>query len=204
MYTGDFAPGNNVSIGGLADTQAGTLSPSWSSSSIAWNSTTVPAGVPAAQRSMPVGSAHTHHRSPGIPTTFPWQSNSLTVNGVPQNVARGLRNLGALSPGLYPSQIWNVNNAARNLVEIIANEARNDNGDYRIRIYTIGMGAQIRQNLGTRPELSEDFLKRVANDRSSPDFNPAQLEGKYFYAPTAADVAPAFEGIQNQILRLTK
>ena len=115
-----------------------------------------------------------------------------------------MRNLGALSPGLYPSQVWNVNNAARNLVEIIANEARSDNGDYRIRIYTIGMGAQIRQNLGTRPELSEDFLKRVANDRTSPDFNSTQLEGKYFYAPTAADVAPAFEGIQNQILRLTK
>ncbi len=40
-----------------------------------------------------------------------------------------------------PTQIFNINNAARNLVEIIANEARNDaSGDYRIRIYTIGMG----------------------------------------------------------------
>ena len=84
MYTGDFAPGANVSIGGLADTQSGTLSPSWSSSSIAWNSTSVPAGVPAAQRSMPNQSAHTHHRSTGIPTSFPWQSNTLTVNGVPR------------------------------------------------------------------------------------------------------------------------
>ena len=42
------------------------------------------------------------------------------------------------------------------------------------------------------------------NWSSSPDFNSAQLEGKYFYAPTAADVGPAFEGIQNQILRLSK
>jgi hypothetical protein len=52
--------------------------------------------------------------------------------------------------------------------------------------------------------MPEDILKRVSNDPSSPDFNSAQLEGKYFYAPTAADVGPAFQGIQNQILRLSK
>ena len=106
--------------------------------------------------------------------------------------------------GKFPSQIWNLNNAARNLVEIIANEARNDNGDYRIRIYTIGMGALVKMQLGTRLESSESLLKRISNDATSMDFNSAQLEGKYFYAQTAADVAPAFEGIQNQILRLTK
>jgi hypothetical protein len=39
---------------------------------------------------------------------------------------------------------------------------------------------------------------------TSPDFNPNQLEGKYFYAQTAADVSAAFQGIQNQILRLSK
>jgi hypothetical protein len=54
------------------------------------------------------------------------------------------------------------------------------------------------------PEKPEDILKRISNDRTSPDFNNAQLEGKYYFAPTAADVAPAFQGIQNQILRLSK
>ena len=44
----------------------------------------------------------------------------------------------------------------------------------------------------------------MANDKASLDFNPAQLEGKYFFAQTAADVAPAFQSIQNQILRLSK
>jgi hypothetical protein len=50
----------------------------------------------------------------------------------------------------------------------------------------------------------------MANDRlladgsASPDFNPAQLEGKYYYAQTAADVGPAFQALQNQILRLSK
>lgn len=54
------------------------------------------------------------------------------------------------------------------------------------------------------PERLEDILKRVANDKSSPDYNQAQLAGRYFYAPTAGDVAPAFEGIQSEILRLSK
>ena len=58
--------------------------------------------------------------------------------------------------------------------------------------------------LGTIPETPASILKRMANDRSSPDHNPAQLEGKYFYAQTAADVLAAFQGIQNQILRLSK
>ena len=33
------------------------------------------------------------------------------------------------------------------------------------------------------PEKPEDILKRIANDKTSPDFNSAQLEGKYFFAP---------------------
>jgi Flp pilus assembly protein TadG len=200
---------NNPQLAGLYDTDTGVASPSFGVAINPWNSTFVPpalpaaGGIPAAARFLPVGnvSAHTHHRSPGIPTSFPLQTNTLMVDGVPQDATRGLRDLTA---GRYPSEIWNVNNAARNLVEIIANAARNDNGDYRIRIYSIGMGQMVRLALGTRPETPESILKRISNDKTSPDYNPAQLEGKYFYAETAADVAPAFEGIQNQILRLTK
>jgi hypothetical protein len=47
-------------------------------------------------------------------------------------------------------------------------------------------------------------LKRVANDVTSPDFNNTQLEGKYYYAATAADVAPVFQQLQNQIVRRSK
>ena len=98
----------------------------------------------------------------------------------------------------------NTTNAARNLLEIIASQARSDSGDCPIRIYTIGMGYLLRDNLGTMPETPESILKRISNDATSPDFNAAQLEGKYFYAPTAADVGPAFQGIQNEIIRLSK
>jgi Flp pilus assembly protein TadG len=187
-------------ITGLYDTQSGSQGPNFDIA-IPWNSHSVPMAIPAAEQWLPAMSAHTHHRSPGIPTAFPLQTNLLNVDGVPQNVARPLRDIMA---GKYPSQVWNINNAARNLVEYVANAARNDNGDYPIRIYTIGMGQLVRLALGTRPETSESMLKRIANDNSSLDFNQAQLEGKYYYAQTAADVAPAFQGIQNQILRLSK
>ena len=52
--------------------------------------------------------------------------------------------------------------------------------------------------LGTMPEMLEDILKRVTNDKTSPDYNSNQLQGAYYYAPTAADVAPAYESIQER------
>jgi Flp pilus assembly protein TadG len=192
---------NNPQITGFYDTETGATSSGFGIAFPYTDRSIPPMALPVAARWLPTMSAHTHHRSPGIPTAFPLQTTALMVDGVPQNVARGLRDLTA---GRYPSQVFNINNAARNLVEIIADAARTDNGDYRIRIYTIGMGQMVRLQLGTRPETPESILKRIANDRTSPDFNPDQLEGKYFYAQTADDVAPAFEGIQNQILRLTK
>jgi Flp pilus assembly protein TadG len=186
-------------IDGLYDTQTGNASPSYTLT-IPWNSTTT---VPQAPY-LPVSTWHSHHRSSGIPTSFPLQSASLTVNGAAQNAVRGLRHFNAAA-GKYPAEVFNINNAARNVLEIIGDAARNDaGGDYKVHIYTIGMSYLIRDLLGTMPEMPEDILKRVSNDKSSPDFNSAQLEGKYFYAPTAADVGPAFEGIQNQILRLSK
>ena len=120
-----------------------------------------------------------------------------------QNTVRGLRHKNG-GTGRYPAEIFNINNAARNILEIMADQARNDNGDYKIRIYTIGMGELVQYMLGTMPEKPEDILKRMANDRRSPDFNGNQLEGKYYYAKTESDVAPAFAALQEQIVRLTK
>ena len=136
-------------------------------------------------------------------TNFPLQSASLRVNGVAQSSTRGLRNKN-LANSRYPADVFNINNSARNLVEIIANEARSDGGDYRIRIYTLGMGELVRYNLGTRPETSESILKRMANDPSSPDYNKDQLAGAYYFARTKDDIGPAFQALQNQIIRLSK
>ncbi len=187
-------------INGLYDTQTAVGTPSHPAfTPTRWDSIEPYAPVPY----LALASMHTHHRSSGIPTTFPLQTGGLTVNGAAQSARRPLRNM---NPGTfrYPSEVWNINNASRNLVEIIANAARADAGDYRIRIYTLGMGELVRYMLGTMPEMSEDILKRMANDPDSPDKNSAQLLGKYFFAETPDDVGPAFQGIQNQIIRLTK
>jgi hypothetical protein len=66
------------------------------------------------------------------------------------------------------------------------------------------MGQLVTLHLGTRLETPESILKRISNDATSPDFNSTQLEGKYYYAQTAADVGPAFQALQSQIVRLSK
>jgi Flp pilus assembly protein TadG len=192
---------DNPMISGMYNTQTGAANPAVSQA-FPWNSTSTLTSPPYVQY-LPTGTWQQHKRSAGIPTTFPLQTNLLNVNGVPQQNIRGLRNFNT-AVGKYPADVHNINNAARNVLEIIASSARNDDGDYKIRIYTIGMGYLVRDLLGTIPEMPEDILKRISNDRSSPDYNPGELEGKYFFAETAADVGSAFQGIQNQILRLSK
>jgi hypothetical protein len=194
---------NSPHITGMYDTQTGANTVGIDTT-VPWDSTNTPFTANNAwPKYLPLASAHTHHRSVGIPTSFPLQTAALNVDGMSQSATRGLRDFDAAA-ARYPAEVHNINNAARNLVEIVANAARSDVGDYGIRIYTIGMGQLVPLALGTRPETSESMLRRMANDRTSPDFNSAQLEGKYYYAQTAADVGPAFSALQNQILRLSK
>src|SRR5476649_13766 len=75
---------------GLFDTQSGSQTPSFDVNG-AWNCHCLPGGIPASAQWLPAASAHTHHRSSGIPTTFPLQSNVLTVDGALQNAARPFR-----------------------------------------------------------------------------------------------------------------
>ncbi|NOT26362.1 MAG: VWA domain-containing protein [Acidobacteria bacterium] len=200
LHTGDFGPSTtNTNLQGLHDTETGTQSPSHTIS-VSWRGRTTISQIPF----MPEAASFTHHRSDGIPSSFGFQSGSLTVDGVAQSSARGLRDYNTVK-GRYPAQAFNVNNAARNLVEIVANAARSDDdGDYPIRVYTIGMGPLMVQDLGTRGETSESILMRVANDIRSMDFNAGQLEGRFYLARSADDVAPAFQTLQSQIIRLTR
>jgi hypothetical protein len=193
---------NTPLIVGLFDPQSGIQNPSYSLAVDGIHGQESTSTIPQVPL-LPLMTSHQHHRSPGIPTAFQLQTAALTVNGAAQNSVRGLRNI--TGGGQYPAELWNINNAARNVLEIIADKARSDStGDYPIRIYTIGMSFLVRYMLGTMPELPEDILKRVANDATSPDFNAVELQGNYYFAQTSADVGPAFQNIQNQIIRLTK
>ena len=203
LSTADFpndGPGstNTPVFRSLYDTDTGVQSPSFSQTVSPWNSTFTHASVPY----LPPLSYHANSRSAGIPTAFPLQTPLLTVGGAPQDTIRGLRNFDGTG---FPADVWNTNNAARNLVEIIGDAARSDlSGDYRIRVFAIGMGDLLRYFIGTMPEQPEQILLRVANDIDSVDYNPTQIEGKYYFAASAADVGPAFQELQSQIIRLTK
>jgi Flp pilus assembly protein TadG len=99
----------------------------------------------------------------------------------------------------------NMNKAARNLVENIADAARSQG----IAFYAIGYGTMLDQ-----PDISSDcsmysekgstIMKRVANTKDSDTYNPQQPTGVYCFAQSTNDVGPCFDTIANAMMRLTK
>ena len=142
---------------------------------------------------IPQGSA-----SSGIPTSFPLFDP--TVNPL----ARALTEED--SDGDFPNHPQNANNAARNLLEIIANEVRADtSGKYPIRIYTLGLGDILNENMGSIGETGASILRRVANQQAdNPFYDSTQLEGKYYYAGDTDQLNAAFREVASQITRLSQ
>lgn len=103
----------------------------------------------------------------------------------------------------------NVNRAARNMLENIANSARSGTGTDAVTVYTIGLGERLNSNeinfCGYNvDEYGANIMKRVANTNDSDTYNPSQPTGLYVYAENASQLDAAFQTIANQILRLTK
>lgn len=130
-------------------------------------------------------------------------------NGVPLASFNGQR--GALQQGggvagyPYQNTRCNVNKAARNMVENIANSARGSD----IRIYSIGLGDALN-NLEVTfcgYNLAQDqgsmILKRAANAADSDTHNPNQPVGLYCHAADATQLNRCFSAIASEILRLT-
>ena len=144
---------------------------------------------------LPRQSNHPQHSSAGIPSAFDLYDPTLP----------GQRPL--IDPGGkgYKNHVQNANSAARNLLESIAHAAKSDtSGAYRIRIYTLGLGDILNENMGSSAETGSSILQRVANDPASPDFNPNQPAGKYYFAGDPTQLNAAFEAVRNQILRLSQ
>jgi Flp pilus assembly protein TadG len=103
----------------------------------------------------------------------------------------------------------NVNRAARNMVENVANTAR----EQEIRVYTIGLGDALqtyeidytdgRCGYTLARERGEVILKRLANAGDSDTHNPSQPQGLYCWAQRAQDLDRCFSTIASEILRLT-
>lgn len=100
----------------------------------------------------------------------------------------------------------NVNMAARNMVENIANSARSQG----IKIYTVGLGARVNSleitfcSYGASVEQGSNILKRLANTVDADTYSAAQSSGLYVWAADASGLNDAFLTIARAMVRLTK
>jgi Flp pilus assembly protein TadG len=99
----------------------------------------------------------------------------------------------------------NVNKAARNMTENVANTARTQ----VVKIHSIALGSAVNTleiNFCSYPasEVGSSLLKRLSNTTDSDAYNPAQTTGLYVWAENAADLDAAFTSIASEILRLSR
>jgi Flp pilus assembly protein TadG len=114
----------------------------------------------------------------------------------------------ALTGSPFDNTRCNVNKAARNMLENIANTARGDGGANDVVIYTIGLGSDLTSlevdfcGYGTS-EYGQNILKRVANTTDVDTYNAAQQAGLYCHADVASELLQCFSTIASEILRLS-
>ncbi len=99
----------------------------------------------------------------------------------------------------------NVNKAARNMAENVANTARSQ----FVKIHSIALGAavntlEITFCSYTSSELGSNLMKRLSNTPDSDAFNALQPTGLYVWAENAVDLDNAFTSIASEILRLSR
>ena len=147
---------------------------------------------------LPTASYHgsTPAQSVGMPTSFPLYTSNLPGQRVLLT--------GGPAANPYPSHARNVGNAARNLAERIAHEVRTDPSGRRIHIYALGLGAGLNASDGVPAETGSSILRRIANDPSSPDFDPGQPEGRYYFAGDTTQLNDAFQQLRDQLIRITQ
>jgi hypothetical protein len=69
---------------------------------------------------------------------------------------------------------------------------------YNIVIFSLGLG-------GTTSEpLDYDFLRRIANDPQSSNYDSTRPAGHFYYAADISQLGAAYQAIASQILRLSK
>lgn len=138
--------------------------------------------------------------------TLPTDSgSSLPVTGVGPIPLASYNNKRTLTGAPYTNTRCNVNKAARNMVENVANTARSQT----IKIYSIALGAAVNTpeitfcSYGTN-EYGSSILSRLANTVGTDTYNAAQPSGLYVWAANASDLDTAFSTIASEILRLSQ
>jgi Flp pilus assembly protein TadG len=119
----------------------------------------------------------------------------------PSNAFRVVTN--ELSTGTPSTNVdRNIDRAARNLAEAMAAKAR-DEGIY---VFTLGMGASLKNTATYDNETNESVLKCMANVADGPSrcYDANKPVGMYCYAATDADLTPCFSRLASAILRISK
>jgi Flp pilus assembly protein TadG len=129
----------------------------------------------------------------------------FSVTGVGDVSLASFNNRRILTGSPYTNTRCNVNKAARNMVENVANTARSQ----AVKIHSIALGAAVNSleiNFCAYPasEVGSSLLKRLSNTSDSDAYNPAQPTGMYVWAENAADLDSAFTSIASEILRLSR
>ena len=102
---------------------------------------------------------------------------------------------------IRPDTPRNIGRASNNAADSAADKMRRDTS-LKIVVYAIGLGDP------SDPEsLDQDFLRRVANDPTSPVYNDdagTETTGLYAYAPDKTQLSLAFSRVASEILRITR
>ena len=129
----------------------------------------------------------------------------LSITNVGNIPLAGYNNRRTLSGSPYTNTQCNANKAARNMLENVANTAR----DQAIKVYAIGLGARVNSlevnycAYGSE-EYGSNILQRVANASGVDSYNAAQPSGLYIWAENEGELSDAFATIASEILRLSK
>ena len=153
-----------------------------------------------------------NHNDPVVATnilTLPVTDYTGTVNLASFNNARTLSASGSDPLNPWANTWCNVNKAARNMVENIANSARGAAGNAAVTIYSIGLGNRLTSHeVTTCSYTSADYgasiLKRLANTKDSDKYQSAQPSGIYVWAADASQLNSAFQKVRSAVLRLSK
>ena len=136
-------------------------------------------------------------------TNLPANGFSITgVGNIPLASFNGKR---TLSGNPVTNTLCNVNKAARNMLENVANTARSQG----IKIYSIGLGSNINQleismcAYGSS-EYGSNIMNRIANTKLADTYNSVQPTGMYVWAADESQLSDAFSSIASEILRLSK
>jgi len=132
-------------------------------------------------------------------------TSGLVLTGIGNIPLASYNNRRTLSGSPYTNTQCNVNKAARNMLENVANTARTQS----IKVYSIGLGARVNSlevnycGYGAN-EYGSNILQRLANANGVDSYNPAQPSGLYIWAQNDSELSSAFTTIASEILRLSK